>query len=422
MLWVDKSTQHYLAAPVPSSDVLLVSSLAGLNTSAFRAVSLNSTAPDRTKWAKAASYLKLPTVCAPAVAGNLVVFGDGMHQTSGAVLHGLRLDRGTPLWQYPLPGELVHLEGSPTIVEGRVIIGGGNGGVICVDPARLELDGKESDAAGIQAILDARWKEMLAKYEVEKKTDPDFAIRPTEESLPNPKPRLVWQAGAGKWHVDAPVAVAGDRVLVATAYLDAEKTGERALCCLKLSDGSLIWKAPLKLNSAGGPTVVGDLVLIAGSSIRLEPRDIPGAQGEVTAVSLADGSVKWRKGVPAGIVSSIAVQNGLAITTATDGCVRAWDIATGQERWKSDPAAPFFASPAVTGNVVYVADLKGLVQALSLTDGKPIWKLNLATDPQVQAPGMVYGGPVITGGRLYVATCNVDSATKSVTAIVCVGD
>ena len=423
VLWVHKSTDHYIAAPVPAGEMILVSSLAAFNTSSFQALSIDpAAAHKRTRWAKGVPYLKLPTVSAPAVAGNLVVFGDGMHQTDGAILHGVRLDTGLPLWQYPVPGQLVHLEGSPAIANGRVIIGGGNAGVLCVDPGRLELDGKEVDAAKAQTALDARWKELLAKYEQEKKTDPDFAIPPSEDSLPKPKPRLVWQVGVGKWHVDASVAVVGDRVIVASAFLDAEKTGDRAVVGLKLDDGSQIWKTSLKHNPWAGPTVSGDTVLIGCSSVRLEPRDVHQAQGEVLAVSLGDGSVKWRREIAGGVVSAIAVKDGVAVFTATDGCVRAWDVTSGKERWKSEPAAPYFASPAVTDGMVFVADLKGLVQALNMADGKRIWSLDLATDNAVQAPGMVYGGPVIAAGRLYVATCNLESPNKGTTVVVCIGD
>ncbi len=422
VLWVHKSTDHYIAAPVPAGDALLVSSLAAFNTSSFQSLAVDPAVAKRARWAKSVPYLKLPTVCAPAVAGNLVVFGDGMHQTDGAILHGVRLDTGLPLWQYPVPGLLVHLEGAPTIANGRVIIGGGNAGVLCVDPSRLELEGKDVDAASAQAALEARWKELLAKYEQEKKVDPDFAIPPSEDSLPKPKPKLAWQSGAGKWHVDAAVAVTGDRVLVGSAFLDAEKTGDRSLMGLKLADGGQIWKTPLKHNPWGGPTVAGDTVLVGCSSIRLDPKDVSKAQGEVVAVALADGAVKWRKELPAGVVSAVAVRDGVAVFTATDGCVRAWDVATGQERWKTDGAAPYFASPAVTADTVYVADLKGQVQALTLKDGQRIWALDLATDAAVQAPGMVYGGPVISAGRLYVATSNLESATRGATVVVCVGD
>lgn len=422
VLWAHKSTDHFVAAPVPVENGLLVSALAAFNTSQFLSISIDPAATSRVKWSKAVPYLKLPTVCAPAVAGNLVVFGDGMHQTDGAILHGVRLDTGLPLWQYPVPGQLVHMEGSPTIAGGRVIIGGGNAGVICVNPARLNLDGKDVDAATAQAMLEARWKELVAKYEKEKKTDPDFAIPPNEDSLPKPQPKLAWQSGAGKWHVDAAVAVADERVFAASAFLDAEKFGDRCILGLKLSDGAEIWKTPLKQNPWAGPTVAGDTVIVGCSSVRLDPRDVSKAQGEVVAMAAADGAVKWRKDLPAGVVSAIAVKDGLAVFAATDGSVRAWDLATSQERWKTDGAAPYFASPAIAGGVVYVADLKGQVQALNLADGKRIWAVDLAADPAVKSPGMVYGGPVIAGGRLYVATCNLESTTKSPTAVVCIGD
>ena len=421
VIWVHKSSDHFIAAPVPTGDSVLVSALAAFNSSNLQSLTVEPAAKPRIRWLKTVPYLKLPTVCAPAVAGQLLVFGDGMHQTDGAVLHGLRLDTGLPLWQLPVPGQLVHLEGAPTIAGNRIYIGGGNAGVLCVDPARLELDGKEVDAAAAQTILDQRWKELQVKYEQEKKVDPDFAIAPSEDSLPKPRPKLVWQAGAGKWHVDAAVAVVGERVLAATAFLDQERSGLRALTCLKIGSGDVLWQTPLKFNPWAGPTVVGDLAIVGCSSIRLEPKDLAKAQGEVVAISLADGTIKWRRELPAGIVSTVAVKDQLAVFTGTDGKVRAWEIQTGQEKWSVDGNAPYFAGPAIAGNTIYVADLKGVVRAIGL-DGQPIWTFNLATDPAVQAPGMVYGSPVVSGGRLFVATCNIESGVKSTTVVVCLGN
>jgi outer membrane protein assembly factor BamB len=422
VLWVHKSSDQYIAAPVPAGNTLLVSALAAFNSSSFQSLAVDPTAATRVGWMKSAPSLKLPTVCAPAVKGNLVVFGDGMHQTDGAVLHGIRLDNGLPLWEYPVPGQLVHLEGSPTIANGRVLIGGGNAGVLCVDPTHLELDGKAVTPAAAQTLLETRWKELQAKYERDKKTDPDFAIPPSEDSLPKPAPKLVWQEGAEQWHVDAPVAVAGDFVVAASAFLDQEKVGDRALHCMNLFDGAHEWRFKLKFNPWAGATVAGDTVIVGCSSVRLEPKDIARAQGEVVTVSLSKGLLKWRKPIPAGVLSAIAVKGSLMVFTATDGCVRAWDVDSNEERWKTEPGTPFFASPAIAKDVVYVADLKGVVQALNLSDGKPLWRLDLASHPAVQSPGMVYGGPVVAGGRLFVATCNLEVEGKAATAVVCIGD
>jgi outer membrane protein assembly factor BamB len=104
--------------------------------------------------------------------------------------------------------------------------------------------------------------------------------------------------------------------------------------------------------------MVGPYVLV-GCSIRLDPKAVDGARGEVVAVELDTGKVKWRKDVPGGVLSSVAVKEGLAIFTATDGKLRAWDTCTGVEKWSCDAKAPFFARAAVTGKTVYTADLKG---------------------------------------------------------------
>jgi outer membrane protein assembly factor BamB len=117
------------------------------------------------------------------------------------------------------------------------------------------------------------------------------------------------------------------------------------------------------------------------------------------------------------------VKAGLALFTATDGKVHAWDVFTGQEKWAYDARAPFFAGPAVARNMVYAADLKGVVHALSLADGKREWTLDLGADPATKIGGMVYGSPVVQGGRLYLATCNLgDTRGRTANVVVCVGD
>src|SRR5262249_34043762 len=161
--------------------------------------------------------LKLPTVSSPGVYKGRIVFGDGMHQTDGASLHCLSIDQGLPLWQLPVPGKLVHLEGSPTIADGKAYIGGGPPVVPWLGLERVTLEGKEMDLKAIQAILAKRWKELQAKYEIDKIKDPCFAVPPSEDMLPRASPLRLWQQGDKVWHVDAPVNVVGDRVLVCSA-------------------------------------------------------------------------------------------------------------------------------------------------------------------------------------------------------------
>src|SRR5205823_3664311 len=106
------------------------------------------------------------------------------------------------LWRLNVPGELVHMEGSPSVANGRVFIGAGSGGVFGVDLTRVTLEGKELPLADAEALMDKKWKDLVAKYEEEKKKDPDFAIPPNEMSLAPPSPKVWWEQGKGQWHVD----------------------------------------------------------------------------------------------------------------------------------------------------------------------------------------------------------------------------
>jgi outer membrane protein assembly factor BamB len=425
VLWAHPSKDHYIAPLVPGAQDVFASSLGGFNNPALQAFALDPAGDKQLRWAKGAPLLRLPVAAAPALARGhteMLVFGDGFHTDEGGSLRCLRAADGFPLWQLTLEGKLVHFEGTPTFANSRLYVGGGNAGVLCLETGRVTFEGKEQDLSLVQPVLERRWKDLLARYEAEKKKDPQFALPPDEDMLPRPTPKRVWQQGQDRWHVDAPVALVEDCVLAASAYLDDEKTGERALVCLKAGDGSVLWQTPLKWNPWAGPTV-GPYVLVGCSSIRLDPGAVPGARGEVVAIELDTGGVKWRKEVPGGILSSVAVKAGMAVFTATDGKVRAWDAFTGQEKWAYDARAPFFAGPAVTNHTVYAADLKGVVHALNLADGKKEWALDLGTDPTTKTSGMVYGSPVVHGGRLYLATCNLgEGAARTPNVVVCIGE
>ena len=216
------------------------------------------------------------------------------------------------------------------------------------------------------------------------------------------------------------VALAGNKLLAASAYLDHEKEGKRALLCLDSANGNTLWETPLDLNPWAGATIAGDVAILGCSNIRLDPKEIKRGRGQVLAVSLVDGKPKWKKPVPGGVVSSIAVKDGLAIACATDGKIRAYDVAAGNVKWTYDAAAPFFAGPAIAGDTIYAGDLKGVVHAIGL-DGKDLWKIDLNASGLVKN-AQIYGGPIVHGGRIYVGTCNLDASAAGSQAIVCLGE
>jgi outer membrane protein assembly factor BamB len=423
ILWSYKAMEHFVASPVVDDKYLYVSGLGAFTTGILHNLSTEKDPQQRAVWTKAAPFLKLPMVCAPAVADGLMVFGDGMHQTDGATLYCMHGPSGLPLWQYPVPGKLVHLEGSPTIHKDTVIIGGGDAGVLCVSLKRVVLDGKEYDLPAVRAIIEKRWSQLMDRYEQDKKRDPQFALPPNENALPKPAPKFLWQAGKGKWHVDSPVGVVGDRVLVASAYLDDDKVGKRALLCLNAADGSVIWEAPLTVNPWAGPTLAGDVVLVGCSSIRLDRKKIGEAKGAVVALSLADGKVLWQREVPGGVLGPIAVKGDAAVYVGTDAKVVARNLTSGERKWTYEAPNPFFAGAAIAGGVVYVVDLKAQLHALSLADGKVLWVMDVPADPAAQVRGTVFGSPIVHGGLIYLATCDVEGENPEVPCMVaCIAD
>jgi outer membrane protein assembly factor BamB len=423
VLWAVKTNDHFIASPVPFENRLYISGLGSFNVAHFLCLDTDPGAKERTVWARTTPYLKLPTVSSPAITkSGVMVFGDGMHQTDGAILHCLTAATGMPLWQYPVPGRLVHLEGSPTVHDGKVYIGGGAAGVFCVELNRATLDKKELDLDAIRKLVDQRWKELVAAYEKDKVKN-EFAVPPNEDMLPRGEPKQFWRQGEEKWHVDAPVALVGDKVIASSAFLTAEKVGDRAVFCLDAKNGNIVWRAPMDLNPWAGPSVTGKLVVVGTSSVNYDYNALKGAKGEVVALNLDDGKPKWRKQVKGGVLSTVALAGDAAIATATDGKVRAYELAGGTPRWVYDAKNPFFGPPAVVGDVVYAGDLKGVLHAIDLSTGLERWTLDLGADPATKAPGMIYGGPIVHGGRIYLATCNLDGASaRQTTVIACIGE
>src|SRR5262249_48934298 len=152
---------------------------------------------------------------------------------------------------------------------------------------------------------------------------------------------------------------------------------DRAVLCLNAKDGKERWRRPVPINPWGGASVADKLVVVVGSSVNYDPKSLKGAKGFIAAFDLASGEPKWQKDIPGGVVGSVAVADGLAVTCATDGKVRAYDLASGERRWINDAKAPLFAPAAVVGGVAYVGDLKGVVHAVGLGDGKEKWKVDL---------------------------------------------
>ena len=81
VLWVMPSKEHFVASPTPAGDRVFITGLGPFNVSTFYCLAADPKADPRVLWTKTTPFLKLPTVSSPAVVGDKLVFGDGMHQT-----------------------------------------------------------------------------------------------------------------------------------------------------------------------------------------------------------------------------------------------------------------------------------------------------------------------------------------------------
>ena len=122
--------------------------------------------------------------------------------------------------------------------------------------------------------------------------------------------------------------------------------------------------------------------------------------GELHAVNLADGKLKWKyKASPDGIgESSPTVAGGLVYIGDLTGVVHAVQIASGQVAWTFKTSTEIKSSPVVSGDKVLIGSYDSNLYALGARDGKLAWK--------VQTEGYVHATPAIVDGVAYIAGCD----------------
>jgi outer membrane protein assembly factor BamB len=221
------------------------------------------------------------------------------------------------------------------------------------------------------------------------------------------------------------------------------------LVAIDLTDRSELWRTPLGAASRTGVTVEGDAAYVADDA------------GTVYAVGIADGVVRWSRGLEGEgpcaafdggrIDSSVAAADGRVISLARNNdagsiAVSAYDGAAGdclwrmvsrtgtaaasapaagdgsvivglgdrvvrslsgdggEQRWGSMALSLFLpvSSPALDSGAVYMVDVGGGLYRLDATDGARSWSYQL-NDTVVRSSPVVTGGAVLVGlndGRL----------------------
>lgn len=263
------------------------------------------------------------------------------------------------------------------------------------------------------------------------------------------------RSGGTAWSVDlTPAGEVGDSASGGGLAFDAGRvfvtTDYSELVALDATSGAVVWRQRLEAPSSAPPTAANGVVYAQTRA------------GVGWAVRQADGKVLWTtSGIasPAGVmgVSSPAVDGGLVVFPAASGQLLAVDAETGIERWSAQVAGTrvgraigiirdVTGDPVIAGNRVIAGTSSGRVAAFDRETGQQVWsardgansppvvaggsvfvvndqaqlvRLDAATGARVYAVSLpyytdarvrrqdsihVHYGPVMAGGRLFVAS------------------
>jgi eukaryotic-like serine/threonine-protein kinase len=101
----------------------------------------------------------------------------------------------------------------------------------------------------------------------------------------------------------------------------------------------------------------------------------------------------WTYEAGESIESSAAIVNGVVYVGSQSGELAALNLSDGSVRWKYKATAPIGeSSPCVSGGVVFIGDLDGILHAVNARDGKAIWTF--------KTYGEIKSSPVVVGDRV----------------------
>jgi len=139
------------------------------------------------------------------------------------------------------------------------------------------------------------------------------------------------------------------------------------LVALSLSDGGVLWEAPIMLPR--GATELERIVDVASAPVSDGKMVCAVAyQGRVACVDLESGNALWSRDVPSSY--GLAIDHRNVYVTDELGAVLAYEKHSGRNLWKQGLLfARGVTAPALLGRHVVVGDFEGVVHLLSAEDG-----------------------------------------------------
>ncbi|MGF7218371.1 outer membrane protein assembly factor BamB/Icc-related predicted phosphoesterase [Spirosoma lacussanchae] len=123
----------------------------------------------------------------------------------------------------------------------------------------------------------------------------------------------------------------------------------------------------------------------------------PNTRGELVALSLTDGSVRWRFMTGGKVYSTPALHKNNIVVASTDGTIYCLDKRNGKAIWTVRTGKPIVASPRIDGQTVYIGSSEGKFRALALRTGAERWTFD-------GVEGFVESVPVVDKKRVYIGS------------------
>ena len=190
--------------------------------------------------------------------------------------------------------------------------------------------------------------------------------------------KLLWTYDAGDV-IDSSAAIVDGVVYVGG--------GSGDLLALDLASGKLKWKYTTgNLIGESSPAVGTDAVYIGDLG------------GVFHAVSLRDGKALWTFSTGSEIKSSPVIVNDVVLTGSYDGHLYALDARSGKVRWKVLTQGQVHATPAVQNGLTFIAGCDTMFRAIRIADGREVYK--------IESGAYTGASPVLDGDRAYFGTFN----------------
>jgi outer membrane protein assembly factor BamB len=350
--WEHSLTERgfYCSAPVIAGDKLYAAaSHAGFGEGTLVCIDWQT---GLQKWAFIDKGTLKQIISTPCIADGKLYIGEGFHDDKKCKVYCVDADSGEKVWHYETDGQT---ESSPAVSGGKVYIGAGNEGVLCLDASNGKL--------------------------IWQFPGPDY------------KGRLL-RFGAG-------MTVVGDRLYCGTG-VDRNRQddkGETAILCLDRNTGKQLWKAESPYPVWSTPIVKDGQVFVGtGNGDVLGdvlPPDVPG--GALLCLDATTGKELWRHKVQNGIIEAPAVDAHRVYFGCRDMHVHCIGR-DGKPRWERQlDASPVLASPVLDSDPLYertvsvfVASVGGKICCLNPANGEIVWSHDLseqrpyiATKPQL---------------------------------------